>query len=51
MAVVAAGLVIGPSFLARILISHSHIGIGIIAVISLALFLVGVYLIISLLNE
>jgi hypothetical protein len=51
MAVVGAALVISPSFLARILISHTKIGIATIAIASLALFLVGAYLIVTLLKE
>jgi hypothetical protein len=51
MAVLGAALIISPSFLARILVDHTKIGIGSIAVMSLALFLVGAYLIITLLKE
>jgi len=51
MAVLGAALVISPSFLARILVDHTKIGIGTIAVMSLALFLVGAYLIVTLLKE
>jgi len=51
MAVVAAALVISPSFLAKILISHSKLDISTIAIVSLAIFLVGAYLIVTLLKE
>ena len=51
MAVVAAALVISPSFLAKILLSHTKIDISTIAIVSLALFLVGAYLIVTLLKE
>ena len=51
MAVVAAVLVISPSFLARILLAHTKVSIAIVAIVSLAIFLVGAYLIITLLKE
>ena len=51
MAVLAAVLVIGPSFVARIILDHSQIHIAYVALGSLAMFLVGVYLIITLLKE
>ena len=51
MAVLAAVLVIGPSFVARIILDHSKIHIAYVALGSLAMFLVGAYLIITLLRE
>ena len=44
MAVLAAVLVIGPSFMARIILDHSQIHIAYVALGSLAMFLVGAYL-------
>ena len=51
MAIVGAALVISPSFLAKELTSRGRLDIITTAVLSLALFIVGVYLLITLLKE
>jgi hypothetical protein len=51
MAIVGAALIISPSFLAKILMSRAKLGIGTVAIVSLGLFLVGAYLLVTLLNE
>ena len=44
-------MVISPSFMARIVLAHSQIHIAYVAIGSLAMFLVGVYLVIALLKD
>ena len=51
MVVIAVALVISPSFMARIVLGHSQIHIAYVALGSLAMFLVGVYLVIALLKD
>jgi len=48
---VAAALIVLPSYIGYYLMSRAKLSISIVAVISLALFLVGAYLIINLLKE
>jgi len=47
----AAALIIGPSYLASIMESRLKIDISIVAVMSLAFFLVGVFLLVRLLKD
>jgi hypothetical protein len=47
----AAALIIGPSYLASIMESRLKIDISIVAVMSLAIFLVGVFLLVRLLKD
>jgi hypothetical protein len=49
--VLAAALVTGPSYVGWYLLSHGKLGAGSVALVSLAMFLVGAYLIITLLKE
>jgi hypothetical protein len=51
MAIAGAALVISPSFLASIMVSRGRMGIGTVAIVSLALFLVGAYLLVTLFKE
>jgi hypothetical protein len=51
MVLISAGMIVSPSYLADILIRRLKIGIGIAAVFALALFLVGVFLLIRTLKD
>lgn len=51
IALLAAALIIGPSYLASIMESRLKIDISIVAVMSLAIFLVGVFLLVRLLKD
>jgi hypothetical protein len=51
IALLAAALIIGPSYLASIMESRLKIDISIVAVMSLAFFLVGVFLLVRLLKD
>jgi hypothetical protein len=51
MAIAGAVLVTSPSYLAKILMSRAKLGIGTVAIASLVLFLVGAYLLVTLLKE
>jgi len=48
---VAAILIISPAYIAGYLQSHNRLSISIIALVSLAMFLVGAFLIVYLLKE
>ena len=51
LAVVAAFLIMSPSYLSRIISGRINIDISIVAVMALALFLVGVFLLVKVLRE
>ena len=51
LGMVAAALIMSPSFLASILMRRFSIGLPIVAILSLALFLIGVFLIVRLLKD
>jgi hypothetical protein len=51
VALLAAALIIAPSYLAGIMESQLKIDISIVAVMSLAIFLVGVFLLVRLLKD
>lgn len=51
VALVAAALIISPSYLASVMVSQLKIDISIVAVMSLAIFLVGVFLLVRLLKD
>jgi len=51
IALLAAALIIAPSYLASIMESQLKIDISIVAVMSLAIFLVGVFLLVRLLKD
>ncbi len=51
LAVVAAVLIMSPSYLSRIVIHRLNIDVSILAVMSLALFLVGVFLLLKVLRD
>ena len=51
LVVLAAALIIAPAYLGGYLQSHGRLGIGSIALLSLAMFLVGAFLLIILLKE
>jgi len=51
MIVVAAGLIISPSYVGGYLLSHGKLSISVVALVSLAMFLVGAFLIVKLLKE
>lgn len=48
---IAAVLIISPAYVAGYLQEHGHFSISIIALLSLAMFLVGAFLIVQLLKE
>ncbi|HUK50460.1 MAG TPA: hypothetical protein VLV18_05445, partial [Terriglobales bacterium] len=50
-AIVGAALIVSPSFLAKVLMSRAKLGIATVAVVALVLFLIGAYLLVSLLKE
>ena len=49
--VLAAALITAPAYVGGYLHSHGRLGIGSIALLSLAMFLVGAFLLITLLRE
>ena len=51
LAIVAAALIMSPSYLSRILLHRLNIDVSILAVMSLALFLVGVFLLVKVLRD
>jgi len=51
MVVVAAALVISPAYVGGYLLSHGKLSISLVAIVSLAMFLVGAFLIVKLLRE
>ncbi len=51
LAVVAAVLIMSPSYLSRIVIHRVNIDVSILAVMSLALFLVGVFVLLKVLRD
>ena len=51
IALLAAALIISPSYLASVMVSQLKIDISIVAVMSLAIFLVGVFLLVRLLKD
>jgi hypothetical protein len=51
MIVVAAALIISPSYIGGYLLSHGKLSVTPVALISLAMFLVGAFLIIRILKE
>ncbi len=51
LAVVAAVLIMSPSYLSRIVIHRLNIDVSILAGMSLALFLVGVFLLLKVLRD
>ncbi len=51
LAVVAAVLIMSPSYLSRIVIHRLNVDMSILAVMSLALFLVGVFLLLRVLRD
>jgi len=51
LVVLAAALVISPAYVGGYLQSHGRLGIGSIALLALAMFLVGAFLLITLLKE
>ena len=51
MIVLAAALIISPSYVGGYLVSHGRLGVGSVALLSLAMFLVGAFLIVRLLKE
>ena len=48
---ISAAMIVSPSYLADILMRRLKIGIGTAAILSLALFVVGVFLLIRILRE
>jgi len=51
MVIIAAVLVVSPSFLASIELRRLSIGLPIVAISSLALFLIGVFLLVRILKD
>jgi hypothetical protein len=51
MIVVAAALIISPAYVGGYLLSHGKLSISLVALVSLAMFLVGAFLIVKLLRE
>jgi len=51
MALASAFLIISPSYVGYYLLTRAKLSISLIAIVSLAMFLVGAYLIINLLKE
>jgi hypothetical protein len=51
MVVVAAALVISPAYVGGYLLSHGKLSISLVAIVSLGMFLVGVFLMVKLLRE
>jgi purine-cytosine permease-like protein len=51
MIVVAAALIISPAYVGGYLLSHGKLSISYVALVSLAMFLVGALLIVKLLRE
>lgn len=51
MIVVAAALIISPAYVAGYLLSHGKLSISLAALVSLAMFLVGAFLMVKLLRE
>jgi hypothetical protein len=51
MVVVAAALVISPAYVGGYLLSHGKLSISLVAIVSLAMFLVGAFLMVKLLRE
>jgi len=51
IALLAAALIISPSYLASVMVAQLKIDISIVAVMSLAIFLVGVFLLVRLLKD
>ena len=51
IALLAAALIISPSYLASVMVAQLKIDISIAAVMSLAIFLVGVFLLVRLLKD
>lgn len=49
--VVAAALIVSPSYIANSLMSKAKLSISIVAIVALAMFLVGAFLIVKLLKE
>jgi hypothetical protein len=49
--VVSAAMIMSPSYLADLLMSRAKLGISIAAVLALAVFLVGVFLMVQLLRD
>ena len=48
---VAAALIVLPSYIGYYLMRHARLSISVVAIISLVLFLVGAYLLVNLLKE
>jgi hypothetical protein len=51
MILVAAALIISPAYVGGYLLSHGKLSISLVALMSLAMFLVGAFLMIKLLRE
>jgi hypothetical protein len=51
MVLVAAALIVSPSYLSSIILHHLKLDISIVVVIALALFLVGVFLLVTVLRD
>jgi hypothetical protein len=51
MIVVAAALIIGPAYVGGYLLSHGKLSISLVALMCLAMFLVGAFLMVKLLRE
>jgi hypothetical protein len=51
LAIVAAALIMSPSYLADIMLKRLKLPIAAVAVISLALFIIGVYLVVRLVKD
>ena len=51
LVVLAAALITSPAYVGGYLQSHARLGIGSIALLSLAMFLVGAFLLITMLKE
>jgi len=51
MIVVGAALVISPSYIVGLLLSHGRLSISVAALASLAMFLLGAFLLVTLLKE
>jgi hydrogenase-4 membrane subunit HyfE len=51
MIVIATALIISPSYVVEYLMSHGKLSISLSALVSLAMFLVGAFLMVSLLRE
>lgn len=51
MIVVAAALIISPAYVGGYLLSHGKLSISLVALVSLAMFLIGAFMMVKLLRE